>query len=1045
MEGTTVGTWLRSAGEQKKGMDNSTQTQTDLDSMTILTGTVILADEDERDLLFSETVIPAETTAFSVSVSQPVQAVKTATSQDSTITIAPDTKGVPTDPILDSQWHTDPTEAWDINIRDVWLDYTGEGVIVGVLDDGFDYTHSELSPNYRTDLDYDVSNNIADARDIDADDKHGTAVMGIIGADDDGAGSVGIAFDADLVGYRMDFGSIPLSVISDALNRAATDVDVFNNSWSFSNVFVDNFNNAGWSGIDSALTNLAENGRDGLGTVAVFSGGNERSSGSDANFHNMQNSPYTIAVSAMRITGEHASFSNPGANLLVTAPGASIQTTDKSGSGGYSSGDYTSFTGTSASAPVVSGVVALMLEANADLGYRDVQEILAYSTIKNDSADASWNYNGAGNWNGGGLHFSHDYGFGLVDAHAAVRLAETWDMQQTYANLQSVTGGEAVVRNINDQGTLVTTLDIGGDIEIEHVLLNVDIAHGKIGDLKITLTSPDGTESVMMNMPENGSYAGTTLNFEFSSVAHWGESSAGTWTLTIEDLAAGNSGTLNAWSLEFLGNNKTNNDLYIFTAAFADFTGADLAARSVITETDGGTSDTINLATLTTDSTVDLNAGTGTVAGNAITITTGSSDHIEIVYGGDGNDTFTGDDANNSLFGERGDDTLEGGAGDDVLEGGAGNDTAVFSTHINDFTANFVSAMEVVLTSLSTLGTDTLRDIENFVFSNGTYTRAQLESYFTGPNQIITGDAGSNTLNGWAGDDTLQGGGGDDTLVDKYGANTIFGEEGDDFITTGADDDVIYGDGDGSELYAGGADTVTSGAGNDEVHGGGGNDDINGEDGDDILYGDDGADIIRGGAGNDTIYGGAGNDKLYPGQDGGTVYGGTGNDTITGGNQADILNGEGDNDKINGRGGNDTINGGDGADWLFGHNGADTIDGGAGNDTLIGGNGLDSLTGGTGADTFSWYSYSAFDAVDTIEDFSTGENDVLDLQDILSLYDPMSDVITDFVQITDSGADSILAVDVDGGADNFVTLATIVGVTGLTDETALELSGNLIA
>lgn len=959
------------------------------------------------------------------------------------LTVSRDAKGVPDDPDLSSQWHTDPAESWDINVRDVWLDYTGEGVIVGVLDDGFDYSHSDLSPNYRTDLDYDVSTATADAAPVNSSDNHGTAVMGIIGADDNSDGTVGVAFDADLVGYRMDFGSIPLSVIADALNRAADTVDVFNNSWSFADVFVDNFNNSGWGTIDTALTGLAENGRDGLGTVAVFSAGNERGDGSNANYHNMQNSPYTISVGSMRVTGEHSSFSNPGANVLVTAPGGSIQTTDRTGVDGYNSGDYTSFTGTSASAPVVSGVAALILEANDALGYRDVQEILAYSAVRNDPDDAGWAYNGAGNWNGGGLHFSHDYGFGLVDAHAAVRLAETWDVQQTYANLVSVTGGETVTRNIADEGSLVTTLDIAGDIEIEHVLLNVDISHSWVGDLKITLTSPDGTASVMMDQPESGGYDVSTLDFTFSSVAHWGEASAGTWTLTIEDMAAGDSGTLDAWSLEFLGNNKSNNDLYIFTAAFADFTGAELSARNTISETNGG-NDTINLAALTSDSTVDLDAGTATIAGQSVTITTGESDYIEVIYGGDGNDTFTGDDGDNSFFGGRGDDILEGGAGDDILDGGDGNDSARFDAHIDDFTVDFTGVMEAIVTSLSALGTSTLRNIENVIFSNGTYSWTEFESYFAPQNEKLDGTAGADTINGRGGNDTIDGKDGDDTLISKYGDNIFYGGEGDDYILGGSGGDLIYGDGDGTELYAGGSDTIRAGAGDDTVYGGGGDDDIQGEDGSDTLYGGDGNDIIRGGHGYDMIYGGAGADKLYPGPDGGTVYGGDGNDIITGGNDADILYGEGDNDRINGRGGDDEIYGGDGNDWLFGHNGNDTIEGGAGNDTLIGGNGLDTLTGGGGADTFFWYSYSAFDAVDVITDFNTGENDVLNLRDILSLYDADTDAITDFVRITDNGTDSTLTVDTDGGGDNFVTLATLTGVTGLTDEAALELSGHIV-
>ena len=51
-----------------------------------------------------------------------------------------------------------------------------------------------------------------------------------------------------------------------------------------------------------------------------------------------------------------------------------------------------------------------------------------------DASSPSWSTNGATNWNGGGHNVSHDFGFGLVDAHAAVRLAETWTTQRTADN-----------------------------------------------------------------------------------------------------------------------------------------------------------------------------------------------------------------------------------------------------------------------------------------------------------------------------------------------------------------------------------------------------------------------------------------------------------------------------------------------------------------------------------------------------------------------------------------------------------------------------------
>ena len=103
------------------------------------------------------------------------------------------------------------------------------------------------------------------------------------------------------------------------------------------------------------------------------------------------------------------------------------------------------------------------------------------------------------------------------------------------------------------------------------------------------------------------------------------------------------------------------------------------------------------------------------------------------------------------------------------------------------------------------------------------------------------------------------------------------------------------------------------------------------------------------------------------------------------------------------------------------------------------------LYGQDGADTFVFEADSAFTASDNIQDFDLSEGDVLDISDILSNYDPLNDAITDFVQITESGSNSYLSVDADGGADNFVQIAYLYNATGLTDEEALETSGNLIA
>ncbi len=131
---------------------------------------------------------------------------------------------------------------------------------------------------------------------------------------------------------------------------------------------------------------------------------------------------------------------------------------------------------------------------------------------------------------------------------------------------------------------------------------------------------------------------------------------------------------------------------------------------------------------------------------------------------------------------------------------------------------------------------------------------------------------------------------------------------------------------------------------------------------------------------------------------------------------------------------------------LVGLEGNDTIMAGGGDDFLYGGSGIDELYGEAGADTFIFEAISAFTGSDNIRDFSLADGDMLDVSDLLEGFytNPVTQAITDFVQITHNGTDSFMAIDSDGGADNFVMVATIHGQTGLTDEEALETSGNLI-
>jgi len=263
--------------------------------------------------------------------------------------------------------------------------------------------------------------------------------------------------------------------------------------------------------------------------------------------------------------------------------------------------------------------------------------------------------------------------------------------------------------------------------------------------------------------------------------------------------------------------------------------------------------------------------------------------------------------------------------------------------------------------------------------------------------------------------------------VNSYSGDYLMGASGNDYI-------LIYGSA-GVPNYS---------------YGDAGDDHIIGSINPDIMIGGLGVDWLEGWNGADTLYGGDGGDTLDGGDGDDMLYGGAGNDSLTGGNGIDTINYSMSQAAVTVNLGTSAATGGEGSDTLssienvVGSRFNDTITGSSSANVLYGGAGADSLTGGSGADVFKFASYTAFAGIDTITDFNQGQSDKIDLSDLLTSYDPLTDAITDFIQITASGSDSILKVDVDGGADNFVQIATITGVTGLTDEEALATNGTII-
>lgn len=467
-------------------------------------------------------------------------------------------KALPNDPLFFRQWHLRNTgqlgglTGVDIHAESAWARGRGNGVVIGIVDDGLQITHPDLAPNGSDVPGWDWNDNDGDPSPGDLDlDIHGTQVAGLAAArGDNGIGVCGAAPLARLVGLRLIGGPSTDATEAEAMLFGNDRIAIKNCSWGAPD------GTGLLEGVgplaSAALAKAAEQGRGGLGTLLVFAAGNGRGVGDNANYDGFANSPYTIAVGAVNHRGAQTTYGEPGACLVVSAPSGSsgmprLATTDLAGFDGADSGDYTTnFTGTSASAPLVSGVLALMLEANPQLGWRDAQEILMRSAALNDPTDSDWITNRAG------FHFNHKYGAGLVDAGAAVSLSSQWSAlgPREHVVVEWTDPGLALPDN-KESGVTVTLPVSARRFRVEHATLQTRLTHDDWGDLEIVLQSPGGTLSRLAE-PHSPVFE-TSVDWPFLSLRHWGEDAQGDWQVRVADRRFLNRGSLMGLRLELFG------------------------------------------------------------------------------------------------------------------------------------------------------------------------------------------------------------------------------------------------------------------------------------------------------------------------------------------------------------------------------------------------------------------------------------------------------------------------------------------------------------
>ncbi|XP_050441941.1 neuroendocrine convertase 1-like [Adelges cooleyi] len=428
----------------------------------------------------------------------------------------------------------------DMNIVPVYyeLEITGAGVNIAVPDDGLQYWHPDILPAFNPDISFNFINNdkdIAPTKNSYGEWRsHGTRCVGEIAMqpNNDECG-VGTAFGASVGGIKF-LDDQPTDVReSNALKHRYDIVDIYSNSWgpSDNGYFMEHISDFAKESLSLGI----HQGREGKGCIYVFAAGNGKPDGDNCAADGYVNSLYTIVIASADDGGRVTHYSERCPAITATAYSGSgltqnVVTTDVGG------GCTLKHTGTSAAAPLVSGIIALALSANPSLTYRDVKHLLAWtSQIAPLENNYGWIRNAAG------FYYSLDFGFGLVNAYQLVKQAKNWVNVPKMAScaLRIPTVRNLVVERskaarirVNSEGCS----GLPGEINyLEEVQLVLSMVYPKRGDIQISMKSPQGTEiHILEPRPKDTNPTGLR-RWSINILALWGESPKGNFTIDVFD------------------------------------------------------------------------------------------------------------------------------------------------------------------------------------------------------------------------------------------------------------------------------------------------------------------------------------------------------------------------------------------------------------------------------------------------------------------------------------------------------------------------------
>ncbi|KAF8774295.1 Neuroendocrine convertase 1 like protein [Argiope bruennichi] len=470
------------------------------------------------------------------------------------------------DPLFNEQWYllnkgqTGSPPENDINVLPVWKSgITGRGVRISVLDDGIHPQSEELAQNYDSIVSDDLSFRSNHANPI-PENSHGTYCAAIAaGVANNKVCGVGVAFDAKIGGVRVIDGPVTDAQEAMALVHALDYVDIYTASWGPN----DDGRSIAGPGTLAKLAFLKgiSEGRNGKGAIYVWAAGNGGRLQDNCNLDGYASSPYTVTIGAVTADGHSTYYSEPCAAVIASAyvGGSHVPPTEDNimserrkikvvvpeGRGKCRE----TFQGTSAAAPMAAGVIALLLQANPNLSWRDVQHIIVRSSRVPPTGESGWTMNGAG-------HFFHlKIGFGILDSAKMVAEALTWQSVKPLHEWKSqpITRANYILPH---RDTIVPLLVEKSTIQVdrlESVTATVSIIHPRCGDLELFLQSPSGTVSQILTRRPRDNRTSRILLWEFVSLHFWDEDPAGLWTLKISNRAGWQQGVMDYFSLILRG------------------------------------------------------------------------------------------------------------------------------------------------------------------------------------------------------------------------------------------------------------------------------------------------------------------------------------------------------------------------------------------------------------------------------------------------------------------------------------------------------------